>query len=312
MAPPGHVIVVRDLSQIEARVNFWIAEQQSMVDTYRRGEDTYCKMASTIFGRPIIKKEHPRERFLGKTTVLGCGYGLGWKKFQGMLRIGMLGEKGLILGEEISQALGVYPEQFLERHRKYVDESMPPNIPYPIHATHCANAERIIKTFRDNNPMLIQFWKTCQEALGHILAGDYGWKFGNGGIIETCAEGLRLPNGMIMRYVELRTKKEGKYNEFSILRDRKKGQREKLYGGKVDENIVQALARIVITDDMLRMRKEGIHVVHQVHDEILAVCPENEAKATYEQMGLVMSKAPSWAPDLPLGSEGGWDRRYIK
>jgi DNA polymerase len=312
MAPPGHVIVVRDLSQIEARINFWLAEQMSMVDTYRRGEDAYCKMATTIFSKPIKKKEHPKERFLGKTVTLGCGYGLGWKKFQGMLRVGMLGEKGRLLGEDVAQSLGVYPERFLGIHRKYVEESLPPSIDFVTHATHCANAERIIKTFRDNNPMLIQFWKTCQESLEAIVCGQYGWQFGNGGIIETCAEGLRLPNGMIMRYVELRTKKEGKYNEFSILRDRKKGQREKLYGGKVDENITQALARIVITDDMLRMQQEGIRCVHQVHDEILSVCPENQAEDVYKEMGIIMATPPSWAPDLPLASEGGWDRRYIK
>jgi DNA polymerase len=311
MAPLGHVIVVRDLSQIEARINFWLAEQTSMVDTYRRGEDAYCKMATMIFGKPITKADKA-PRFLGKTVTLGAGYSLGWKKFQSMLRVGMLGAKGVLLGEDIAQALDVYPERFLGIHRKYVEESMPPGIDFSTHAIHCANAARIINTFRDNNPMLTQFWKTCQESLGHILAGDYGWQFGNGGIIETCAEGLRLPNGMIMRYVELRTKKEGKYNEFSSLRDRKKGQREKLYGGKVDENIVQALARIVITDDMLRMRQVGIRPMHQVHDEILSVCPEDQASDVYKEMGNIMATPPSWAPDLPLSSEGGWDSRYIK
>jgi DNA polymerase len=85
-----------------------------------------------------------------------------------------------------------------------------------------------------------------------------------------------------------------------------------LYGGKVDENITQALARIVITDDMLRMQQEGIRCVHQVHDEILSVCPENQAEDVYKEMGIIMATPPSWAPDLPLASEGGWDRRYIK
>jgi len=311
MAPPGYVIVVRDLSAIEARVNFWLAEQNNMVETYRNGEDAYCKMASTVFGKPVDKKQK-KERFLGKTITLGAGYGLGWKKFQGMLRIGMLGDKGTILGDEIATALGLYPEQFLSRHRQYVLDSQPPGVDYATHMLHCACAERIIKTFRDNNDRVVALWKTCQEALSHIVCGNYGFQFGNSGIIETCAEGLRLPNGMLMRYVELRSRKEGKYNEFSSLRDRQKGQREKLYGGKVDENIVQALARIVLTDDMLNMRKMGIRVVHNVHDEILSVCRENEAAAVYKQMGEIMATPPRWAPDLPLASEGGWDRRYIK
>lgn len=310
MAPEGYVIVVRDLSAIEARVNAWLAGQEDMVDIFRRGEDIYCDMYQTISGRAITKKDK-NERFLGKTIVLGCGYGLGWRKFQGMLRVGMLGDKGRLLGWDIADGLGVNVDGFKHKLIGYIRESLPPGVSEDVHALHCACAQKIIQTFRDNKPKIPEMWDTCQKALSWVLEGKRE-RFGTGGIIETRPEGLVLPNKMIIRYTELEAKQIGRRVEYSVLKNKRKGEREKLYGGKVDENLVQALSRIILTDAMLQMHREGIRVVHQVHDEILAVCRESEAEKVYHRMGTIMSAPPTWAPDLPLASEGGWNRRYIK
>ena len=309
-APEGHVIVVRDLSAIEARLNAWISGQEDMVETFRRGEDVYCEMFQSISGRAITKKDKG-ERFIGKGVVLGCGYGLGFKKFQSMLRVGMLGDKGRILGYDIAEPLGVCVEAFLHRHAGYVQESLPPGVDLDTHILHCATAERIIQSFRDNKPMIPQMWKSCQEALGRILLGERAW-IGPKQVAKTCREGIILPNGMLIRYTELTEKREGRRSEYKILKSRRKNEWGKVYGGLVLENITQGIARIVLTDAMLKMHAEGMRVVHQVHDEVLVVAREQDAERTYERMGVLMAQPPKWAPDLPLKSEGGFGRQYTK
>ena len=309
-APEGHVIVVRDLSAIEARVNAWLSGQEDMVETFRRGEDIYCQMATSITGRQVTKADKSL-RFLGKAVTLGCGYGLGFKKFQSMLRVGMLGDKGRILGYDIAEPLGVCVEAFLHRHAGYVQESLPPGVDLDTHILHCATAERIIQSFRDNKPMIPQMWKSCQEALGRIVRGEREW-IGPRHVIKTCREGIELPNGMIIRYTELTEKREGRRSEYQILKSRKRCDKSKVYGGLILENCVQALSRIVLTDTMLKMHSEGMRVVHQVHDEVLVVAREQDAERTYERMGVLMAQPPKWAPDLPLKSEGGWDKSYQK
>jgi DNA polymerase len=86
----------------------------------------------------------------------------------------------------------------------------------------------------------------------------------------------------------------------------------KVYGGLIVENCVQALARIVITDAMIKMRSEGMKLVLMTHDEIVTCCPESQAESVYNRMGEIMSERPDWSLNLPLASEGGWARNYSK
>lgn len=308
-APAGHLLVVRDLSAIEARVNAWLSGQDDVVETYRRGEDVYCKMASVVFGRTITKNDKD-QRFVGKTIILGCGYGLGWKKFQQMIRIGMLGDKGRIFGEDIAEALNVNVEGFIHRNMAYVRETLPPNTDEYTHARHCACAQQIIKTFRDNCPRIVSFWRECQDALDYIYAGEE-MSLGKNGIVKTCKDGFLLPSGMLMRYVELDYTVAGRRKEYSILKDRKKGERTKVYGGLLVENLVQRLSRDIIAEHMLNIAQR-YRIVMTTHDEIVCCVPESEAEAVYKRMGEIMSTPPVWAPDLPLASEGGFAKQYIK
>jgi len=308
-APEGHVIVVRDLSAIEARVLAWLSGQEDVVETFRRGEDVYCDMFKSISGRVITKKD-ASERFLGKVVVLGCGYQMSWKKLQSMLRIGMLGDSGRILGEDIATPLGVNLQGFLHRFAGYVQETLPPGGDLAAHALHCACTEAIIRAFRDNKPMIPRFWQTCQESFEYILRGE-SFKFGRFGVVETCREGLKLPSGMLLRYTELECKAEGRRKEYSILKNRRKGERGKMYGGLCCENIVQRLSRDIIAEHMLKIGAR-YHVATMTHDEIVCVVPEERAEECYSFMGVVMATPPVWAPDLPLGSEGGFARNYSK
>src|ERR1019366_4244080 len=201
-----------------------------------------------------------------------------------MLRVGMLGDKGRLLGYDIAEPLGVDVDAFRHRYIGKVRETLPPGADEDTHALHCACAAKIIQTFRDNKPKIPEFWQTCQQALGSILRGEEV-ELGRNGLIKTCKKGFLLPNGMIINYVELEAKQQGRRIEYSILKNRKKGERSKVYGGLCCENLVQALSRIILTDNMLKMRNAGLHVAHQVHDEILVVAREVEAEKTYNLMG---------------------------
>jgi DNA polymerase len=85
LAPKGHVIIDCDSAQIEARVLAWFAQQDDLVEAFRNGEDVYKIMASAIY-RKEREEVTPSERFVGKTTILGAGYGMGGTKFQAQLK----------------------------------------------------------------------------------------------------------------------------------------------------------------------------------------------------------------------------------
>jgi hypothetical protein len=84
-APPGHVVLASDLSQIEARLNAWLSGCEPLLQVFRDKGDPYCAFASQAFDRPVTKADE-KERFIGKTCILGLGYGMGWKKLQSTLR----------------------------------------------------------------------------------------------------------------------------------------------------------------------------------------------------------------------------------
>ena len=309
-APKGYVIVVRDLKAIEAVMLVWLAEQEDVLAAFARGENVYCHDAAELFGRTITKADF-MEYALGKVKRLGCGYGLWTRTFQERVRMGILGMPGMILGEEIANALGVSGENFLLTNAKLVRETKPKKIDEMVHATHVACCNRIINSFRDENKQVVDFWATCQNALETMIAGGRD-RIGRNGVVEVIPEGFRLPNGFVIQYTDLQVNREKKRPEFTILKDRQKKERKKVYSGLCTENIDQGLSRIIATDAMLEMKKVGMRVVHMVYDEILVVCKEAEADETLKEMGRIIKIRKDWAPDLPIASEGGYDRRYVK
>lgn len=103
MAPEGYMLVVGDLAQIECRVLNWLAGEKEILDAFRRSEDLYSQGATRFYGRPITKADKI-ERHLGKTIELGCGYGMGWAKFQATCKGGALGGPSIILSDEEARA----------------------------------------------------------------------------------------------------------------------------------------------------------------------------------------------------------------
>ena len=258
VAPQGFVIIDADSAQIEARMLAWLSGQNDLVEQFAVGEDVYRIMASAIYNKDIsdITKD---ERFIGKTVVLGCGYGMGAEKFKNMLSLQKI-------------------------------------------AMEKSEAERIIRIYREKNFKIKQLWGEGQNALRFILQKRNA-PIGQHDVVRVMNGGLLLPSGITMRYNNLRQDEEG------FQYDAKKNETVRIYGGKVVENIVQALARIVIGQQMLKIA-ERYRVVLTVHDAVACIAPETEVLEAKRYVEECMRSAPEWAVGLPLNCESGYGRSY--
>lgn len=268
MAEDDKVTVVCDSSNIESRVLDWLAMQMDAVEVYRKydagqGPDTYCVLAEKIYSRPITKADNPDERQMGKIAKLGLGYGMGGPKFCGAVRVQTKG-KVLIHDEE---------------------------------------GRMVVSVYRSSHPEVVRLWRRAEDALGYIAKGVEGVAVDPRGVVVTCDEGLLLPNGLKIKYPELRHDGAEGWTYFNGR------SREKIYGGKIVENIVQALARIVVLDQTLAIHKY-LPVVHSVHDEAVSVTDADDGKDAASFAVEQMRIPPAWGPDLPLNAESGFHQRY--
>jgi len=275
-APKDSLVFAIDLSNIESRVLAYVAGEAVLLDAYKNGEDIYCSFASKIYQKTIPKplKDgtpylYDTERFVGKTAVLGLGYGMGAQKFFDTLKSG---------GRTNDVDLGF--------------------------------AQDIVNLYRSNYPSIQGYWKLCSRMLFAMLdRNQQGVSFGP---ITIGDRQLILPNGMSMKYPNLEY--DPNFRQFSY--ESYKGGRlrvEKIYGGKLAENIVQALSRIILTDAMLMIDlEEHADVAHNIHDEILVVAPANRKKETEDMLMSWMTYPPKWAPGLPLDAECKTAQHYSK
>lgn len=268
-APEGHTLITCDLSQIEARILAWISGQADLVEAFREGRDVYSEFSSDVYGITVTKADKPR-RFVGKTAILGLGFRVGADKLRQTLAIGQGGVK-----------VDVSPDE----------------------------AKRIVKLYRMKNHMIVAFWERCRHALHNVYAQT---SFDIvPGVLSADAQGIRLPNGMYITYPGL--KQTG--NDYEYIADMRMHKRNpdngwtKIYDGKVCENIVQALARIVIVEYMNRIAKR-YRVVMQVHDEIIVSVPTDVVSDARQWIEQVMKKPPRWAADLPVDCESGTGTNY--
>jgi DNA polymerase len=262
VAPDDHLLFVADLSNIEARMLAWLAGESELVEQFRNGDDIYSNFASKIYERPINKKDDPIERFVGKTAILGLGYGMGAQKFKDTLEAGAMGP--------------------------------------PVHFT-LEKAKQIVNTYRSTYSGIQRLWRKLEDLLKQTMHSD---NWGNTyGPLTVCNNTLQLPNGLGLRYHNLRSTSQG------LMYDSRKT--EYTYGGRITENVIQALARIVITDSMLRLDKTH-DVALTVHDEIIITGTNINPDATMEKIITDMCIPPPWASDLPLDAEGGYAREYSK
>lgn len=261
VAPEGYMLVDCDSSQIEARVLAWLAGQDDLVEAFTEGRDVYKKMASAIYNVPEDKVDKD-QRFVGKTTILGCGYGMGAARFQDQLKS---------FGFDIE--LG--------------------------------EARRIIEIYRKTNHKISQFWRDAQQTLINMTQKR---SFDLGKSIEVVPEkfGIKLPSGLLMCYEDLQFEQNEKGLQFDYKTRR---GRVKIYGGKVTENVCQAIARCIIGEQMLLIAKK-YRVVLTVHDSVVCCVPEDEVVVAQGYIEQCMRTVPKWAEGMPINCESGVGKSY--
>ena len=263
VAPEGYSVIDADSSQIEARVLAWLAGQNDLVEAFAKGEDVYKIMASAIYSKDVeeITKE---ERFVGKTTILGAGYGMGAAKFGAQLKT---------FGTTVSEA----------------------------------EARHIIQIYRETYPHIVGLWRQAQLALEAISKG-YTTSLGRAGVlgIEPNEKGIRLPSGLLMRYDQLVAVRDEKGMQYQY---KTRYGWNKIYGGKVIENVCQAIARCIIGEQMICIAKR-YNVVLTVHDAIACVVKDEEVLEAQAYIEECMKWTPEWADGLPVSCESGYGKSY--
>ncbi len=256
IAPQGHSIIDADSAQIEARVLAWLAEQDDLTQAFTNGEDVYKNMASKIYD--VAESEITKDqRFVGKTTILGAGYGMGAQKFQDQLKT---------FGFD------------MELHE----------------------ARRVIQVYRETNSDIKDLWANAQLFLKD---GD---TFGKEGVLGTEEWDIILPSGLRLRYDDLQfTVDDSKYDfDYKTRRGR-----VRIYGGKVIENVCQAIARCIIGEQMLQIAKR-YKVVLTVHDSIACCVKDEEVEEAQQYIEECMRQPPEWAEGLPIDCESGTGKSY--
>ena len=307
MAPEGHQLVVGDLSQIEPRVLAWLADYEDMLDIFRAGGDPYAAFGAQMFNiSGLTKDSHPDLRQSAKSALLGCGYGLGWASFASQLLTGFLGAPPVRYSKDFAKALGVNSEYAQEFAKWDGNDTKLFDIPHTCSdkdlLVHALAAKAIIDTYRQTAWPIVSMWGLFSELIPRCLylGKEYTHK------CLTFRKGeIELPNGMKLLYPNLRLEQGDNGKPQWVYGERA----TKLYAGKITNNVTQALARIVMTDGMLRVSK-NYPIAGTVHDELIAVVPDEEVVDAKTWVLAQMTMEPSYMPGIPLAADGGAHRRY--
>lgn len=261
---PGNRFVVADFSAIEARVIAWLAGETTTLQAFRAGKDLYCETASSMFGVPVEKHGINAElRQKGKIAVLACGYG---------------GSVGAL------KAMGALGMGLAEHELK-----------------------PIVDAWRAANPHIVALWADVEEAAIAAITSRQSIRLLNLRFsVESGILFIELPSGRRLSYVQPRLG-ESRWGGTSITYSgtttaRRWGQLE-TYGGKLVENIVQAIARDLLAVGMHAVAKAGHKIVMHVHDEIVIDEPTDSGFTVADACSL-MSTLPAWASGLPLDADG--------
>jgi DNA polymerase I-like protein with 3'-5' exonuclease and polymerase domains len=182
-------------------------------------------------------------------------------------------------------------------------KTSPPGADLPDH-----ECQRLVKVYREINKKVIDLWEKCDMALRNIASwGDReAYYLDKHKCVLVTKEGLRLPNGLYIYYPELRfdmSEGKGRY-----IYNSRRGI-VSIWGGSVVENVVQALARIVIGEQMIKIN-EVYKPVLTVHDAVVCVAAKDKAQEALDFIMAEMSKPPEWGKDLPIACEGGFADNY--
>lgn len=277
IAKPGCTFHVCDFSAIEARVIAWLAGEQWVLDVFRAGGDIYCAIAGQMFNC-VVEKGGPNYglRQKGKIAVLALGYGGGVAALEAMGG----GRMGLSQQEE----------------------------------------KDITQRWRKANPHIVRFWKIIEAAAIRAIKTGEATTI-HRGIVVSYRWGMlliTLPSGRALCYPRATMgmeRNDGWRGDHEIIEYEgmnqmtKKWEKIRTYGGKLTENVVQAIARDVLGIIILRAEDAGLKIIFHIHDEIVV---EAETGQTLQDVKSIFSKPIEWCRDLPLKGAGYTTPYYLK
>lgn len=311
-APDGHVLLACDLSQIEARVLAWLAGEVGLLTGFAKGSDVYSEFIAKAMSLDTVSKE---DRFIGKTCILGLGYGMGSARLRDTLRnmgaeITELTALGLVTSYRTTYAAISNLWGILSR---YLDEVRPafqikfletPGYKFRTSSTFDAALEET--TLRILLPNKLPL--TYNRFIGNRLIRD--WPSGS---IPPPPK-PHWPSAPRINFRAARPEYVSTNTELRKARDKVDYRPTDLYGGKLAENLVQALASLLIRDQMLRIYETvGIRPVLQVHDELVYVVPESDLEFMANAVAGEMRLSPGaghWSTGIPLDCEASIGLNY--
>jgi DNA polymerase len=275
VAPEGRLLAVADFSAIEARVIAWLAGETWRLDVFRQHGKIYEASASAMFKVPLEEiTKGSALRTKGKIAELALGYqgGVGALTAMGALKMG--------LKEEELQPL--------------VDQ------------------------WRRTNPYIVGLWSDVNTAAmdtirtGEVNRIQYGVAFS----FQRGALWIKLPSGRELCYPRAAIGKN-RFGSLSLIYEgmnqtSRKWERMETYGGKLVENIVQAIARDCLAEAMLRLTAADYRIVMHVHDEVVIEVPEERSEALLLEICAIMGEPVPWAESLPLRADGFLTPYYKK
>jgi len=314
VAPPGKKLVVADLSNIEGRVLAWLAGEDWKLQAFRdydagKGEDLYKITAGRLVRKnPADISKFERQSY-GKTTELSMGYegGVG-------ACVTFATAYNIDLDEMAEQARPTLGAGLIEEARKMLEWMKEQKRP-----THGLSDETwvvidaIKRAWRYAHPKTAAFWKALQQAVVNAVECP-GREFPAGDHIRVRKDGawlkIILPSGRALSYPAVRVE-DGKITYTGTNQFTRQWGRIGTYGGKLAENVTQAVARDVLAEGMTAADAGGYEIVLSVHDELITEA-DDTPEANAECLSFLMTRNPSWAEGLPLAAAGFETYRYRK
>lgn len=340
-SPAGKKFVVGDLSAIENRVIGWLSGCYSILQVFHNGLDPYVSFAVKMYNQPyeILLKDKPK-RQIAKPAVLGAGFGLG----PGARKICKHCRKPFGYKQYCKKCrTDECDYEVILKKNKHGDLKKTGLLGYADNMGVVMTPKQAFsaqRTFRQSYPEVVAYWKVLEDAAMEVLT--------NGGEVqvgvvmfsmalmnEKNVMRILLPSGRTLHYMnaavierDLVGDDDKPYKKTSIVYDgighgvgtvdeKEGGKGSKwgpvfTYGGKLCENIVQAIARDILAHGMLLVDEAGGLIVGHVHDELICLADDNGLDFSLDDLKNCMSVTPGWAEKLPLAAEGFESRIYRK
>lgn len=312
IAPAGKKLVVADLSNIEGRVLAWLAGEKWKVQAFSdydtgTGSDLYKLAYARAFGTTpeIVDKQ---QRQVGKVMELGLGYGGGVAAFVTFALV-----YDLNLDELANAALAQIPRDILREAHSWYGEAIKRNATYGLSERLFVTCDSLKRLWRKTHPATSYFWQQLER--GVRTAITIAEKTHYCGYLKIRRDGawlrIQLPSGRALCYPSPAIAENGQISYMGINAYSRKWQRLKTYGGKLVENVTQAVARDILAGNMPLIEEAGYHIVLTVHDEVICETPDT-SEFNAPALCKLLATPPPWGKDIPLNASGFTAYRYRK